>query len=104
MLTHYVDNLEEGEGTFVSKLRFQLRDASADTIQAAAELLYVHCLITSTEAIKGKNKAALVETVVAAQATDAGLSSRSFRLPVKAMEPSVTTADTRKPRTHRQIG
>lgn len=64
LLTHYVDNLEEGEGTFVSKLQFQLRDASTDTIQAAAELLYVHCLITSTEAMKGKSKAALVETVV----------------------------------------
>lgn len=64
LITHFVDNLEEGDGTFVSKLRYQLREASADTVQVAAELLYVHCLITATEAMKGKSKATLVETVV----------------------------------------
>lgn len=65
LLTHFVNNLEEGDGTFLGKLEYQLREASNDTIQAAAELLYVHCLITSTEAMKGKSKATLVERVVA---------------------------------------
>lgn len=64
LMTHYVNNPEEGEGTFTSKLKFQLRNASPDTIQVAAELMYVHCLITSTDAMKGKSKAELVEAIL----------------------------------------
>lgn len=59
----FIAQPDVGEGDFVSKLRRQLASTSGDGVQVAAELLYVHCLVVSTESMKGKTKRELVDTV-----------------------------------------
>src|SRR6478609_1534737 len=44
LIAFYVNNPDVGSGTFVSKLKAQLADASDHTLQVAAELLYLHTL------------------------------------------------------------
>lgn len=60
---YFVGQPDEGEGTFETKLRAQLAPASADTVQVAAELLYMHVLIESKDAITPSNKRKLVNRV-----------------------------------------
>lgn len=64
LVEFYVNNLDLGSGTFASKLKTQLADASHDTIQVAAELLYVHTLVASTTTWSARSKAELISTVV----------------------------------------
>lgn len=52
-----------GTGTFPSKLRAQLADASPDAVQVGAELLYVHALIANTASWSAKAKLTLINTV-----------------------------------------
>lgn len=44
---HFVERLQIGEGTFLGKFRVQLERADDDTLQLAAELLYVQQFFTS---------------------------------------------------------
>src|SRR5918993_5557897 len=62
--TYFIDQPDAGSGDFVSKLRGQLSSASTDTVQVAAELLYLHTLISSTQAISSSTKRKLVDGVV----------------------------------------
>ena len=62
------DFIESPDATardFLSKLRDQLAGSSADAVQVAAELLYVHTLIVVSYAFKSKNKVELVNKVAA---------------------------------------
>lgn len=61
----YVDSPDFGSGSFVSKLKGQLAQASDDAVQVAAELLYVHTLVASTTTWSARKKAELVNTVTA---------------------------------------
>lgn len=61
----FIDQPDLGSGTFVSKLRTQLAEVSVDAVQVAAELLYVHVLIMSTDAMRGESKRDLVNQVLA---------------------------------------
>src|SRR3954463_14205770 len=49
LLRHFVNNLEEGTGSFLSKLKHQIGPAEPEAVQVAAELLYVHSLVVSTD-------------------------------------------------------
>src|SRR5664279_6380188 len=69
LIAFYVNNPDLGSGTFASKLKGQLADASDDTIQVAAELLYVHTLIASTTTWSARSKAELVNAVTSFRAT-----------------------------------
>lgn len=64
LVSAFVEQPDIGDGTFIPKLRSQLADVSTETVQVAAELLYVHFLIISTEAIKGETKHGHVNDVV----------------------------------------
>lgn len=64
LVSAFVEQPDVGDGTFVPKLRSQLADVSTETVQVAAELLYVHFLIISTEAIKGETKRGHVNDVI----------------------------------------
>ena len=55
---------EPDRGTFWEKLERQLRKASLETIQLAAEILYVHYLIGSPGAIRGSKKRARISQVL----------------------------------------
>jgi hypothetical protein len=57
LIAFYVNNPDLGSGTFASKLKAQLADASDDAIQVAAELLYVHTLVASTTTWSARSKA-----------------------------------------------
>ncbi len=59
-----MNNLEEGTGTFLSKLKHQMRPAEPEAVQVAAELLYVHSLVVSTDGTKSKTKAQLIDGVL----------------------------------------
>ena len=61
----FIDQPDLGGGTFVNKLRTQLAEVSVDAVQVAAELLYVHVLIMSTDAMKGESKRELISQVLA---------------------------------------
>ena len=63
LMQFYVNNPDAGAGTFVSKLRVQLADAGDDSIQVAAELLYVHALIAKTASWTARSKLELINTV-----------------------------------------
>jgi 5-methylcytosine-specific restriction protein B len=63
LVRDFIGQPDEGKGDFLSKLRAQLASTSVDGVQAAAELLYVHCLVVATESLKSKTKAALVNDV-----------------------------------------
>jgi 5-methylcytosine-specific restriction protein B len=65
LVEQYVSSPDFGSGSFVSKLKGQLAEASDDAIQVAAELLYVHTLVASTTAWSARKKAELVNTVTA---------------------------------------
>jgi 5-methylcytosine-specific restriction enzyme B len=62
--TYFIDQPDAGAGDFRSKLRGQLSSASTDTVQVAAELLYVHTLISSTLAVSSSTKRKLVDGVI----------------------------------------
>jgi len=63
LMQFYVNNPDAGAGTFVSKLRVQLADAGDDSIQVAAELLYIHALIAKTTSWTARSKLELINTV-----------------------------------------
>ena len=65
LVEQYVGSPDFGSGSFVSKLKGQLAEASDDAVQVAAELLYVHTLVASTTAWSARKKAELVNTVTA---------------------------------------
>lgn len=73
LVKHYIDHLDEGEGSFVDKLRVQLRDADADAVQVAAELIFVHSLISSIDAVKSRTKIKLIDEVLAIAQGTAGI-------------------------------
>lgn len=58
----FVQHPDESKDTFEAKFRRQLAGAKGDTIQFAAELLYVHLLITTQ--IRGNTKRALLAEVL----------------------------------------
>lgn len=60
----FVDRPDMSARDFVAKLQDQLAATSAAGVQMAAELLYVHTLIVSTNAFKAKNKLELVNKVL----------------------------------------
>lgn len=64
LVSAFVEQPDIGDGKFVPKLRSQLADVSLDAVQVAAELLYVHFLIVSTDATKGETKRGQVNAVV----------------------------------------
>ncbi|MGO0575480.1 McrB family protein [Ornithinimicrobium panacihumi] len=64
LVEHFVDNLDVSPGTFVEKLRSQLSTVSTDAVQVAAELLYVHFLIVSTDAVKSRTKLQTIQAVL----------------------------------------
>lgn len=63
LVRDFIEQPDASQDDFLSKLKGQLQQTSGDGVQAAAELLYIHCLIVSTEAFKSKNKIALVNDV-----------------------------------------
>lgn len=71
LVSAFVEQPDIGDGKFVPKLKSQLADVSTDAVQVAAELLYVHFLIISTESIKGETKRDHINAVIGfrAQAT-----------------------------------
>ncbi|MBE3037479.1 MAG: AAA family ATPase [Chloroflexi bacterium] len=68
----FVKHPDESKSTFLEKYQRQLRDAPDDTIQLAAELLYVQLLTPAS--ISRKKKVELVETVL-------GWSNRPVSIP-----------------------
>ena len=56
LVTHYVQNLDDGEGDFFQKFETQLADAPAPAIRLAAEILWVMYLIVSRTASSGATK------------------------------------------------
>ena len=52
----FVGQPDESDRSFMDKLMLQLAEAPADTVQLAAELLYVHYLIESQDSIGGATK------------------------------------------------
>src|SRR4029078_12388051 len=56
------ENPDTGKRNFEEKLRDQLETASADTVQLAAEVLYVHFLIADD--YSGAAKKRLIDTVL----------------------------------------
>lgn len=64
LVDHFVNNLDEGSGTFVQKLRSQLSTVSADAVQVAAELLYAHFLVVSTDAVSSRKKLETIRSVL----------------------------------------
>lgn len=64
LVSAFIDQPDLGDGKFLKKLQSQLADVSADAVQVAAELLYLHFLIVSTEATKGETKRDQVNSVV----------------------------------------
>lgn len=69
LVEHFVSNPDVGSGTFVTKLRDQLATVSADTVQVAAELLYLHFLIVSTDAVSSRKKLETITSVLAFRET-----------------------------------
>jgi hypothetical protein len=65
LLRHFVDNPDAGTGTFLSKITEQLQPAEPDAVQVAAELLYIHSLVVSTDGTKSKTKLQLIDGVLA---------------------------------------
>ena len=55
---------DETDKTFMPKFRGQLQGASPDTIQLAAELLYVHLITIYERAMSGAKKQAQIEEVL----------------------------------------
>ena len=51
-----VDSSSNRQGNFLERFEWQLASARPDTIQLAAEILYVHFLIHTDDAIKGSTK------------------------------------------------
>lgn len=64
LVAAFIDQPDLGDGNFLKKLQSQLADVSGDAVQVAAELLYVHFLIISTDAMKGETKRKDVNAVV----------------------------------------
>ncbi len=69
LLNNVVRQPEVGAGSFVSKLQGQLEAVGEDAVQVAAELIYVHCLIASTEALNPRTKAQYVNSIVGFRST-----------------------------------
>lgn len=64
LVRDFVERPDESARDFISKLRDQLAGTGSAGVQVAAELLYVHTLILSTDAFKSKNKLELVNNVI----------------------------------------
>lgn len=47
LITHFVDNLDEGEGQFLEKLKDQLQPAGPEAKQLAAEMMWLMRLCPS---------------------------------------------------------
>ncbi|WP_146187359.1 hypothetical protein [Arthrobacter sp. HMWF013] len=65
LVAAFVEQPDIGDGKFVPKLKSQLANVSTDAVQVAAELLYIHFLIISTESIRGDTKRDHVNAVIA---------------------------------------
>lgn len=68
LLSALIDETVSGEGDFFEKLRLQLEGVSAEAVQLAAELLYVHFLIVATDAVRCETKEANIAKVLAFRA------------------------------------
>ena len=64
LIRDYIGRPDLGSGTFISKLRTQLESVSDDAVQVTAGLLYVHCLIVVSDAMRAKTKEDLVNATV----------------------------------------
>ncbi len=65
LITHYVENLDEGEGDFFQKFEKQMADAPPQSVRLAAELLWVMYLIVSSRAASGATKRLQIRKVFA---------------------------------------
>ncbi|MFK5634039.1 McrB family protein [Ornithinimicrobium sp. LYQ103] len=72
LVDYFVNNVDEGTGTFLDKLRAQLATVSADAVQVAAELLYVHFLIVSTDAVSSSTKLKIINGVLQFRPSEVG--------------------------------
>ncbi|GAA1347114.1 McrB family protein [Arthrobacter roseus] len=78
----FMDQVDTGSGSFITKLRSQLSDVGPEAVQMAAELLFMHFLVMSTTAMSGEKKREQVNQVVAIR--DEG----TFRIPDE-LEPAL---------------
>ncbi|WP_197723058.1 McrB family protein [Kocuria rosea] len=60
----FIDQPDEGSGTFYEKLEAQLATVSADAVQLAAELMYVYYLIVTTRAARAKTKRDQIQMIL----------------------------------------
>ncbi|WP_424347635.1 McrB family protein [Kocuria sp. CH-021] len=60
----FIDQPDEGSGTFYEKLETQLSTVSADAVQLAAELMYVYYLIVTTRAARAKTKRDQIQMIL----------------------------------------
>lgn len=60
----FVGNPDEGKGDFVTKFKGQLSGAPFETIQLAAELLFIHLVTPYKRGMGGDTKKALIEEVL----------------------------------------
>lgn len=63
LVTNFVDNLDMGEGNFLSKLRAQLAGAAPDARKLAAEMLWLMYLIVHESSMQPGTKRSQVEKV-----------------------------------------
>lgn len=73
LVRDFIEQPDESARDFMSKISDQLANTSADGVQVAGELMYVHTLIVATEAFKAKNKSALVNDVLAIRRPETAL-------------------------------
>jgi 5-methylcytosine-specific restriction enzyme B len=71
----FVERPDESADAFDAKFQRQLAGAPASTIQLAAELLYVHFLISSPSQIGGDRKRQLIQTVLSWSPTPVAIPS-----------------------------
>ncbi|MBD7981572.1 McrB family protein [Oerskovia merdavium] len=64
LIRDFVESPDTGSGTFMAKLRSQLASSPTSAVQLAAEILYVHLLIASPEAVTGQKKRAIVREIL----------------------------------------
>lgn len=84
LVDRVVKQADGGAGTFSSKLEGQLAGVSEDAVQVAAELLYGHCLIVSTQAVSSRTKMQLVDGVIAFRSAGTSPIPDDLRLALRA--------------------
>jgi 5-methylcytosine-specific restriction enzyme B len=65
LVRDFIEQPDEGNRDFLTKLRDQLDQAPASAIQLAAELLYVHLLLATARTVSGPRKREIVRRVLA---------------------------------------